>query len=113
MSNLARIGHVYFSGNSYAPTRDVLLAVDVDACDVPAGELRGWSFAYSGSQPPKTFVRVAAARDDVRKAGHVRHIPTEVWNGTAHESHDALIAHHVARQAPVHGLPGARLPGER
>lgn len=118
MSNAAsqvRIGHIYYSGNSYNPTREELLAVGVDACDVPAVELRGWSVAYSGATPPATFVRVHEVWDEgaVRRFGPVRHVPTDVWNGTRHESHDAMIAAHVASQSPASPWAGAQLPGGR
>lgn len=107
---LRTIGHTYYSGNSYCPVREVLLAVDVPANAVHATELAGWSKAYSGATPPSTFVRVSEARS---YADVVRHIPTDVWVATRYESHEALIASYVQRERPVYGMPGAVLPGER
>lgn len=102
-----KIGHTYYSGNTLNPRAEVLVQVGIPACDVPPKEIRAWSLAYSGV-PPTEFVRVSDAIN-----GADRFIPTTVWDGTRHESIDAMIRSYVAKQGPSTATPGGILPGGR
>jgi hypothetical protein len=109
-----RIGHTYFSGNTFCPKQETLEAVGIEACDVPAAELRWWSLAYSGAAAPSVFVRVSEiVTVGLSSVVRARHIPTDVWDGTRFDSADEMVRVYVSRQGPVHDLPGTRLPGGR